>query len=373
MTVLHITNWYPSALNPNSALWIKQHIDSLSKYSDNEVIHFQILKGRFALKEGRNEDNSSFLIIHIPFELWTLYELISLIMIGRVLFKGRKKKYDIINFHIAYPNCTYLHVIRKFFRYPVVITEHWSAYHYDFNISNSRKRKKIQRIFRQNIPVITVSKALKEDIKHFSKTDFPCYVIPNIVDTSLFYNHKINKESRDLRFLMISQWKWPKDPFTVIKAWARVIEDFPNAKLSIGGYGPQVADMTQLIKEMHLDPWILFIGKLTSEQTAEEMSRALALIHCSEYETFSVVCAEALCCGIPVIASKVGGIPEFVHANNGILVLGNSPAAFASSILDFIRVNHFIPEEISKEATDKFSKDKIGGEYYSVLKKIISQ
>ncbi|MEM2989224.1 MAG: glycosyltransferase family 4 protein, partial [Candidatus Bathyarchaeia archaeon] len=60
------------------------------------------------------------------------------------------------------------------------------------------------------------------------------------------------------------------------------------------------------------------------EKSIEEVARILQQHHClvlfSNYENMPCVIAEALCCGIPVIATSVGGIPEIVHNQNGILI-----------------------------------------------------
>jgi glycosyltransferase involved in cell wall biosynthesis len=254
----------------------------------------------------------------------------------------------------------------------MVITEHWSGYHYNFNISNVKKRKKIQKIFQLQLPVITVSDALLKDIINFSKADFPGYVIPNVIDTTIFKYVPYNRFSNNMNFLMVSQWKWPKDPFTVLKAWRKVLNIFPRAKLKIGGYGPQLHEMERLVEELHLQNRVSLIGRLTSEQIAYEMSKAEAFIHCSEYETFSVVCAEALCCGIPVIASNVGGISEYIHSYNGILVPENTPEVFSQSIINYVNNREkFEFKKIRDEAADKFSVEKAGKKYYSVLSEII--
>jgi len=186
LKILHITNWYPSEPCPNFAKWIKNQIESINSKAENKVFHFQIDRGKFRLKRGSNTDDSKYLIIYLPFEIWRINELLSFIFVLFLLIKNKKKKIDIINFHIAYPNCTYIHRIRRWINIPVVISEHWSAYHFDFNIKLPAKRRRIQKIFQQEIPVIAVSNALIKDISNFSQSAFPAYVIYNIVNTQVF-------------------------------------------------------------------------------------------------------------------------------------------------------------------------------------------
>lgn len=369
--ILHITNWYPSEPTPLSAKWIQNHIKALSPYTINVVFHVEIRKGRLRILNGENEPNYFYWILYLPFTAWRVFEIISFSKILFIILQNKRRKFDIINFHIAYPNCTYINIIRKLVKCPIIITEHWSGYHFNFNIPDPKKRKRIQRIYDNNIPVITVSRSLMKDIKNFSGARFPGYIIHNIVDTNIFNYSSFNNKSDS--FLMISQWKWPKDPFTVVKAWKLLIEQLPNAVLKIGGYGQQYDQLKEMILDLELQKNVFLIGLLNSHQIVQELHQSRAFIHCSEYETFSVVCAEALCCGTPVIANEVGGIKEYVDDSNGILVKENNPDSFFTSILEFVDISErFDRKEISREAIAKFSEKKIGKDYYSALTEVIS-
>jgi len=363
LKILHITNWYPSNTTPKTAPFITEQIHALGQFTENSIWHIAIKRERINLNKGTNEDGSQYWIISLPFEIWRLNELLSFWMVLRVLLKENTRKYDIINFHIAYPNCTYIRFLKKFIHCPIVISEHWSAYR--FNFGAKKKLPRIQRIFRREIPVISVSKALAKDIKEFSGANFPIFILPNVVHAEIFhYNPKIIKEPNV--FFMLSQWKWPKDPFTIINGWPKILKMYPDAALRIGGYGPQWVEMQNLVKTLKLENCITFLGHLKPEKIAEEMNQVCALLHLSEYETFSVVCAEAISCGTPVIASKVGGIPEVV-GDNGILIKG-------SSILDWANAMQYLtknPIQI-RSGSNRFSKKVIGEQYHNVLRKIIS-
>jgi len=98
-----------------------------------------------------------------------------------------------------------------------------------------------------------------------------------------------------------------------------------------------------------------------------------AFIHCSQYETFSVVCAEALCCGTPVIASDVGGIKEYIHNRNGILVKENNCETYYFAINQFMQNHDFYDRKsISNEAVGRFSEDIVGNLYFQTLSDIIN-
>jgi L-malate glycosyltransferase len=374
LKILHISYWYPTEAKPNEALWIKKHINSIKPYSDtNVVLHLEIKPAsgfKFTRTYLREEIHH---IVEIPLSSWFIIEWMTSITLLYYFYKLNVNRFDLVNFHIAYPNCTHFRYFQRWIKQPVIITEHWSGFHYNFNIQNPKKRKRIQRIFHSDYPVIAVSDALAKDIKEFTGASFPWFIIPNIVDTNVFKYHPDAENDKTPIFLMVSQWKWPKDSFTVIKTWENLIRDFPSAELRIGGYGEQWEEMQRMIIDLQLAKNIKLLGLLTPEDYARELRVSTAFIHCSAYETFSVVCAEALCCGTPVIASMVGGIPEYVHSGNGILVTENNPEAFYAAIISFLeRKVDFDKENISSEAIGKFSEETVGRQYFSVLKKLVA-
>ena len=66
-----------------------------------------------------------------------------------------------------------------------------------------------------------------------------------------------------------------------------------NAILKVGGYGPLWDEMNNYVQENNLHESIILLGKLSKSEIALEMNRASAFLHNSNYETFSVVCAES--------------------------------------------------------------------------------
>jgi glycosyltransferase involved in cell wall biosynthesis len=74
------------------------------------------------------------------------------------------------------------------------------------------------------------------------------------------------------------------------------------------------------------------VGKLSFAEAACEMQNASYFLHASNYETFSLVCAEALSCGTPVVASAVGGVPEYLNDKNGILVSDNTVESWTNCL-----------------------------------------
>lgn len=362
MKILHITNWFPNNDNSKEALFIQRQINSLSKIEslDQKIIHLSITPGKLRFKKEKSF-GANHIMVNIPTKRWILVEIVSFFLLSYQLLIHKANNYNIINFHIAYPNLTFWHLIKKWIRPRVLITEHWSAYHFCFGLSDPPPR--IQNIFRQKLPVVTVSNALMTDIKKFSESEFPGYIIPNIVDNEIFIlNDQVEREKN--RFFMVAQWKDPKDPFTAIKAFDIFIKTNPESLFVIGGYGGLYDGMKQLIADYDLQGKVNLIGVMNPFEIALEMQKASAYIHSSGYETFSVVCAEALNCGCPVIASNVGGIPEFVNEENGILVDEQSEKAFSNAMLEVVS------NEKLGRGLNGFSADSIAERYFHVLDEI---
>ena len=126
-----------------------------------------------------------------------------------------------------------------------------------------------------------------------------------------------------------------------------------------------------MIHELDIGESVELLGPMNPTEIAVEMNKASAFIHISEYETFSVVCAEAICCGCPVIANKVGGIPEFIDDQNGMLLNQNKDL-----LLDYMRSAQQRPQffdshKIALLANMRFDPKGIGEKYYHVLQTIV--
>jgi len=363
MKVLHITTWFPNRRNTREALWIKRHIDALHPYCENEVWHIRTIENTKLNYQSYTLNGCKHRLISLPTSSWFVIEIVTFFQLLIFVFLQRSsiRNSDVINFHIAYPSLTFWKILRIFITKPVVVTEHWSAYHFNFGVK--QKLLKIQRIFSFNLPLIVVSKALLKDVIVFSGEIFPFKVIPNVVNTEMF-NFKLKVEPKEPRFFMVSQWNYPKDPFSVIRSFQLFLKRYSNAKLIIGGYGKQENQIKEMILVKGLVHNVSFIGKLSSEDIANEMNKATAFIHLSTYETFSVVCAEAVCCGCPVIASNVGGIKEFINVKNGVLI--DDKVELETAMLKMHETN-YLREEIARSFASKFSESTVGKQYYDYL------
>ena len=87
----------------------------------------------------------------------------------------------------------------------------------------------------------------------------------------------------------------------------------------------------------------------------------------SRWETFSVVLGEAMACGLPVVATDVGGITERVHATNGVLCPPRDPQALAAAIkLLLDSYQGYDREAIAAEVRARYSPEVIAERWEDV-------
>lgn len=316
--------------------------------------------GRFFF--GALSKYERYLILGTLIKLWRIQELLILLSLVLLRIQLGRKWWDVVNVHIAYPLLRFPRIFKLFFGRNVVITEHWSAYHHNFHLPDgSRSKRRIQQIFHHKMPVVAVSNALMNDIVRFAGTDdFPQYIIPNVVDSNIFYSGPFRKPNDGPIFLMAANWASIKRPLLAMEAFVEFVKTHHSACLRVVGYGQQWDAMKAFVNDHQLNEQIILLGAMQKEDIAEEMRKADVFLHASSYETFSVVCAEALCCGLPVVASKVGGIPEFVNESNGILVENTLESWIAALHSSIKGMNSWDRESISRDAVGMFAPDVVG-------------
>lgn len=331
MRVLHITTWYPNRQEPHEAPFIARHIASLAPHATNTVWHIAVRGGKPWAFERKSTIADRTYVLDTPINRYLILEWIATFIILWAWYtRPRGMSFDVMNFHIAYPNCTHNKLLRRMMGMPMVITEHWSAFNRKFS-ATGRGVQRIRRIFHQGIPLIVVSKALERDIAEFAgPPNVVAHIVDNAVDPNVFHPDGRATVQEGV-FFTIAGWRFPKRPDVLIEALAGVRAMGLPARLRIAGTGVHMDSMIERITRLGLTEHVDLLGHLDEHQVADELRGAHALVHASDYETYSAVCAEALCCGTPVLASRVGGIPEFVGPGMGVLVATNEPADWVAA------------------------------------------
>jgi glycosyltransferase involved in cell wall biosynthesis len=140
-----------------------------------------------------------------------------------------------------------------------------------------------------------------------------------------------------LRLLYVGRLSAEKGVDVAISALRIVVRREPTATLQIAGTGPLRQDLEALAEQGGLADNVRFLGAVAPEAVRSLMAAASVVVVPSRNEGFSLVALEAAQAGRPVVATRVGGIPEVVtDGETGLLVRPEAPEALAAAILRLV-------------------------------------
>jgi N-acetyl-alpha-D-glucosaminyl L-malate synthase BshA len=148
-------------------------------------------------------------------------------------------------------------------------------------------------------------------------------VIPNFVDTSLYaptqacvFRDRIAPAGEKI-LVHTSNFRAVKRVPDVIRIYDEVRKQLP-CKLVLVGDGPDRSECEKLTRELGIDDGVFFLGK--QDALVDILSASDLFLIPSQSESFGLSALEAMSCGVPVISSSVGGLPEVnVHAQTGFI------------------------------------------------------
>lgn len=119
---------------------------------------------------------------------------------------------------------------------------------------------------------------------------------------------------------------------TALRAFARLREEFPAARLTVAGSGPLRAELEALAVELGLATVVTFTGRLDNERMAELYQQADLMLNASQVDNMPISILEALAAGVPVVSTAAGGIPDLVTDGvHALLVPVGDSAALATA------------------------------------------
>ena len=171
----------------------------------------------------------------------------------------------------------------------------------------------------------------------FAKHGLDAEIIPNIVDLSRFYVSAPRIGLLTPHIIVTRNLEPIYDIPTALRAFLRVIKVYPQARLTVAGSGPELAKLERLCIEMGIEKSVAFPGGIQNSKICELYASADFVINPSTADNMPNSILEALACGVPIISTCVGGIPDLVeHGVTALLVEVGDDEAMAQQILDLM-------------------------------------
>lgn len=193
-----------------------------------------------------------------------------------------------------------------------------------------------RKLFTNAPAIVAVSEVMKQKLVDLGASAEKVHVIPYGIITDHFYPNLKLRSSTPL-FLSVGRFTAKKAPQVTIRAFARTVSSFPNARLvMVGGKNGLFDECERLVSDMGLSGSVQFVGEQTSKQVAIWMQQSNIFLQHSvtaangDMEGTPLSILEAAGSGLPVISTRHGGISEAViHGETGFLVSEYDEVAMA--------------------------------------------
>jgi teichuronic acid biosynthesis glycosyltransferase TuaC len=386
MKILTFTSLFPNRKRPLFGIFIFQRILHLATRPGNlvrvvaPVPYFPSWLpskhwGTYA-QIPRKENFGSLSVSHpryplIPGVLMPLHGLLMFLgCLSTVRRLHREFQFDCIDAHYVYPDGFAAVLLGRMLDLPVVL----SARGTDINLFASfvTIRPMILWTLRQAAGVVAVATALKNEMINLGLPADKICVIPNGVDLQRFHpiarpeaRRKLGLQQETRIVVSVGSLTEGKNHKVLVSAFAKISEDHPEYRLYILGEGPLRTELEQLIGKLRVEKQVSLVGARPNEELALWFSSADASCLVSSREGWPNVVTESIACGTPVVATRVGGIPEIIVSPElGVLVDQN--LTDVASGLQLALVKDWDREALVRQAHAR-SWDLVAGEVEQYL------
>ncbi len=322
MQVLLISSMYPSEANPSLGIFIKRQVRHLSDLDVKiDLVANSIGPGRAIVRK---------------------YLRLAVDVAGR-----RATPFDLIHVHWPVVPGILGWLLARWRRRPLVVTVHGGEIDPSeiFSIEMGSQKRQLTRliagwVLRRADSVIVVGRYLVDVARRLGVPESRIAVINMGVDTTEFYPRaraqaraRLGIEPDRLVLLSVGSLTPVKGHAYLIGAMPAIQRHHPSCHLYVVGDGPLQARLQAQTDELEIAERVTFVGPRPPDEIVWWLSAADLVIVPSIAESFGLVAVEALACGIPVVASRVGGLVEhIVDGENGFLVPPGDSRSIAEKV-----------------------------------------
>ncbi len=383
-TVLFLASWYPTRLKPAHGIFIQRHAEAIALYNKVEVVYaaadeqltrqFEVVqynKGRLNVTIVYYKKSS----VTIPL----MKDIIRLLRVRKAYRIGVQKAFpgserpDIIHLNVILPVGLIALWLQKKFRVPLLVSEHWSGYlPEDGNYKGFLKKWLTRKVISQTSLLTVVSERMKESMRtHGLITSYER--INYVVNTDVFYVKETVWPDNKLRLIHVSSLtEREKNISGILRVMLKLKNVDADFSLTIIGNITNADPYIQFVRQNGLTEFIHFAGQQTPEVVAEYIRKSHLFILFSYFEGMPNVLLESLSCGTPVISTKVGAVPEFIHEGLGSLIdIGNESQLFDAILKMKGALKQYESEKLHAFVRQHFSAEEVGKQFTSFYTKVL--
>jgi len=292
-----------------------------------------------------------------------------------------RERLDVLHVHYAVPHATAAFLAKEMLepdhQLKVITTLHGT----DITlVGQARSFFTVTRFSIERSDAVTAVSAYLRDetYRAFGCMDCGIDVIPNFVNLEE-YHPSAGEGCRsalappDVKVLMhVSNFRPVKRVHDVVRTFAAVRAAMPSVLVFVGD-GPDRPAAEELVADLGLTRDVRFLGKV--DAVADLLRCADLFLLPSESESFGLAALEALACGVPVVASDVGGLPEVVTDGAGALVPRGDVQAMAARSLELLGdpARLRAARAAGLEVAARFSADRIVPRYEELYQRVLGQ
>lgn len=377
--VLFLSSWYPIQQNPVHGIFIQQHAQALSNFTPVIAIYAcsvnHLQNEELEITENQNFTEIKLLYPKTSIKIPVIKQIVQFFKYKKAYKKllalliEKKIKVKAIQVNVVFPVSIVFPLFTNYYKVKYTIAEHWSGYLPEDGAYNSMFIKHFtQKCFKHADKIWYVSEKLKQAlVSHKLTGNFE--QLYNVVNTTIFSRKEVAKFKKPT-FLHVSSLvereKNLQGTFQALKELQNKGFDFDL--IIAGGNSNSIETLKDFQKTIDLNN-VTYKGIQNKNSISHLMNQSHALLLFSHFEGMPVVALEALACGLPVLASSVGALPQIIQEDFGKLVSKNDVNQISELLENFL-LNKFSFNENKMQAFIKnnASLEMVGKKMYDFYK-----
>jgi glycosyltransferase involved in cell wall biosynthesis len=384
MKVLFITKWFMNRHDPQLGVFIRKHASAAALYNDVFLLCVLGDSSQQSLFEFEEKEEYHVRTLLVYFRKFNspLAPINSIINFFRYLLANRKGlkqiekkfgKHEVTHAYIMLRPAGIAWWLKITRGIPFVISEQWSGYATGkFSEKNLIVRFIYRWLFSRADAVTAVSGFLRKKMEAAGmKNNYT--ITPNVVEPFGKKSAPLSANGKIKILTVADLVDGIKNISAVIKAVSKISETNSDVEYHIIGHGKDEAVLKNLARNMNvLDRIVFFHGVKTNEEVFSYLHDCDFLVVNSRYETFSLICIEAMSCGKPVIATRCGGPEEFMTEENGMLIPPDDQEQLERALQIMISdYKKYDPQLLKLYALKNFGADETGKKFAEIYRQIL--